>query len=515
MREMMLLHDGIELPCILEVAYSIEDKEPFRKGHEGLWTFARPEPVVQSRFTLGLPVGRTPMVYTPGGVPEPEKNVEEEPGLDIYQWKMGPLEAIPRPHTEDPASHAPHITWSTWENWKKYGKHLKDTFDSAIETDEVLAACVDSLTEDARTDREQANLIAGFITERTRFIDYPETYWWSAPRQATRTYETAYGHRLDRAILAAAMFSAAGLEVRPAYRGVGYGNINDGIPSLARMTGIGLRVDGNDLDAWYNPADGTIAHGSVWANHRTTWRPGVDSEPLVDQIGNPNNGRLEVRIDLSFDKEKDLFAGHGYLCAEDGLSPYSQMVGLAQEAKTYLGKVASGMIPGIEMTDYNPDVFTPSKVTIGYGLELKKPEPDDFDRLPLVIGRPAGGIFDHLPDDFSLYHQERSSPVYVPCPMTQKVEFRLDTTGLEIIYIPSENNLNNEAGSISRTIDRNDDGIIIVRRLNLDRAVYGPDEWPALRALLLAASHEKNQTLLVKTIAETKGNKESEDPPQD
>ena len=65
-REMMLLHDGVELPCILEVAYCIEDKAPFsnqqgmiekdspprsaggesKEGAEGLWLFSKEDPVV-------------------------------------------------------------------------------------------------------------------------------------------------------------------------------------------------------------------------------------------------------------------------------------------------------------------------------------------------------------------------------------------------------------------------------------------------------------------------------------
>ena len=55
MREMMLLHDGIEIPCILEVMYTIEDKRPYRGGAEGMWLFQRPHPSVKSRFSLTWP----------------------------------------------------------------------------------------------------------------------------------------------------------------------------------------------------------------------------------------------------------------------------------------------------------------------------------------------------------------------------------------------------------------------------------------------------------------------------
>jgi len=502
MREMMLLHDGIELPCILEIAYAVEDKEPFRKGAEGLWAFARQEPAVRSCFTLGLPRGQGLNVFTPDGVPAPEKETDQESGLDIYRWKMGPLEAIPRPHTDDPAAYVPYVSWSTWADWNVFGKHLKDTFEAGIKMDQRLTGCLDSLLNDARTDGEKAGLIAGFINDRTRFVDYPEAYWWPTPRQAARTYSTAYGHRLDRAILAAALFTNGGLRAYPAFLGRGYGNIDDGVPTISRMNGIGVWVYGDNLDAWYDPTGGTVSHGPAPADRRTVWLPGVDEKPSVHRIGKSEENRFEACITLSLDKKKKSFTGTGFINAEGCLSPYGRMVGLGDEAKTCLGAVFSGMISGMKVTNFNPSVFTRQRVVIGCELELEKPEADDLDRLPLVIGRPTGGVFDFLPENVDLYSQVRSSPVVMPCPMNQKVELRLDTKGLEVIYSPSEQFLENTAGSFSLTAGGGDDRVIIIRKLKLGKAVYQPDEWPALRALLLAASHERNQTLLVKQAAD-------------
>jgi len=258
-REMMLLHNGIELPCILEVAYSIEDKVAFRGGAEGLWTFAREEPVVQSMFSLGLPSGWKLNVSVSEDVSEPEMKTDTNRGLDVYIWKMGPLEAIGRPHMNDPAAYVPYIAWSTWTSWSEYGNHLENTFESAIKLDTSLAKQLDSVLEKSRTDGEKADLIAKFINERTRFIDYPEHYWWSSPRVALRTYVTAYGHRLDRAVLAAALLGKAGIKAQPVFLGRGYGSVDERVPTLARMLGIGVWLTGDNLDAYYDPQHGTVS----------------------------------------------------------------------------------------------------------------------------------------------------------------------------------------------------------------------------------------------------------------
>jgi len=78
-RETMLLHDGVELPCVLETAYTIEDARPFRPGADGLWTLSRDEPSVRSELVLASPPG-LPLRFTAPS--EPEKGRDTELGLD-------------------------------------------------------------------------------------------------------------------------------------------------------------------------------------------------------------------------------------------------------------------------------------------------------------------------------------------------------------------------------------------------------------------------------------------------
>ncbi|MCK4785877.1 MAG: DUF3857 domain-containing protein [Desulfobacteraceae bacterium] len=508
MREMMLLHNGIEFPCILEIAYSIEDKQPFRKGTEGLWTLAREEPTVRSRFTYGLPIGRKPNLFTSEDVPAPEKETIERLGLDIYRWEMGPLDAIPRPHTDDPAADVPHIAWSTWENWGEFGNCIDSSFAAVMILDETLERSLDSLIVDARTDTERAGLIADFIDDRTRFIRYPGYNWRQLPRPASQTYSTAYGHRLDRAVLAAAMFNESGIETHPVFMGKGYGAVDEGVPTLSRMIGIGVWILGDDLEAYYDPESGTVSNGIAPIYGRTVWLPGLEDKPNVPFGGEKERGFIDVRINLAFDGEKDRFTGSGYLYADNCFNPYHRMVGLKKEAKTYLGTVVSSLIEGAEVTDFNPSGFDRSRVIFGFELELKKPEPDDLGRLQLTTGEPSGGIFDRLPDDVRLFHQERSSPIYLPCLMSQKIELKLDLKGLDVIYFPIDQTVENDAGSFACTATQEGGRIVLTRTLYLAKRVYRPEKWPLLRTLLLADQHDRNQTLLVKAEESAGGNQD-------
>lgn len=81
LRETMLLVNGIELPCIVEIAYIIEDREPYRKGAEGVWTFSSREPTLVSWFRLGVPVGQKTMVSVSEGIGQPKKELDENAAL--------------------------------------------------------------------------------------------------------------------------------------------------------------------------------------------------------------------------------------------------------------------------------------------------------------------------------------------------------------------------------------------------------------------------------------------------
>jgi hypothetical protein len=506
LREMMLLHDGIELPCILEISYTIEDKEPFRKGADGLWLFMRDYPIVRSSFSVSFPAEEPCKTHATEDVPE--VTVSDDAGAVSHFWTMGPLDAQPQPRTDDPASYIPHVSWSTWDSWSDYGSDLLGVFESAMDVDDLLRHSLDSLVEKARTDAEKAELIAEFVEQTVSSIHYPERYWLWSPRLATRTYSTAYGHGLDRAVLAASLFREAGLTAIPMFISRGYGDVDEGVPTLARMGDVGVAVSGEGFPGCYDPERGdviSITTGGIFA--RTEWsleagnKPSVAMEVIEEVFSDlfDESSDFDMRIDLKYDSEGEKFSGTGCLAADGLANPLAKMRGLSDETKSYLGSVVSSIVDGADVTSYNPSQFDDLRVVVGFEFELKKPDLDSYDRIPLVIGTPSDGIAGMLPDDVQLFHQKRTSPIHLPSEMSQKIEIRLNMKGLETVYQPSDQTIENGAGNFAVTVKADQDRFTIVRELVLTNTAYGAEEWTDLRALLLADQHERNQTLILKT----------------
>lgn len=501
MREMMLLHNGISDQCIVEMAYRIEDKAPFRGGADGFWLFAREEPAVESWFELGVPAGTKPTISIANGAPAAEQTSDPKSGLDVYRWNMSAVTAAPRPHIPDPARTLPHIIWSTWPDWRERGARLHSAFDAAAQLDPPLSAAVDSLKRAARTATELAGMITGFINDKVASVHYPESFWRTALRSAGKTFATAYGHSLDRAILAAALFRGAGFDARPAYIGQGVGPMENDVPSLARFGEMKLHLTGNGIEAFYDPWEGTISFGNKMVRNRVVWSPG-DDRPAEVSGGTDDRGEIAVRVELSFEAEKNKFTGAGYLSTAGGLCVFDRMSGVDGKAKTYLNALVSGLLKGTGVTEYTPDRFEPAAAAATFTVELAKPEPNDQGDVPLVLGNPVGGIIDNLPSGIEMVVPKRWSSVYLPFPMTQRIELRLNLRSWKAAFVPVNQTIENVVGRFAVTSEIKDSQLIVIRVLQLTKTVIGPEEWPLLRQLLLAENHEKNRTILLTATKE-------------
>jgi hypothetical protein len=79
------------------------------------------------------------------------------------------------------------------------------------------------------------------------------------------------------------------------------------------------------------------------------------------------------------------------------------------------------------------------------------------------------------------------------------VELYLDLDGLEAVHLPEELVIENEAGHFASSSARDEEKQVLhfSRSLSLTKAEYRPEEWPGLRALLLAEEHEGQRLLLL------------------
>lgn len=497
MRETMLLHDGVELPCVMETAYEIVTRGAAGDGADGLWVFAQRDPAVRVDFTLTVPSDAPLSLHSGGGAPEPEATRGPD-GSITYAWTMENAAPLGSPMVADPAVHAPYAAWSTWESWEALGRKIVSSFDGAAVLDGALADTIAARLAHEPSPAERARKVAAYVDESVRGVRYDPRFWAFSPRPAARTWETAYGHALDRAALAAALFRRAGFDAVPLYRSAAGSAIDSDVPGLCRFGSAGLRVSGDGLEAFYDPSDGTLDSAPGPLLGRVVWTPAENRLPAARGVGDTEAGsRFELFLVLEANEEGD-WAGTGYMSAGGCFSPHGEMTGARGEAAAKLRKIVSSVLPGAASDAFSPEVFERECVSGGFAFTLKAPQDDDHGRKSLTIGEPAGGILSRLQPDVRLYHERRGSPVTVALGMTQKITLRLKSGGREVIRLPEARDIENGAGHFTlRAVDA-DGWVTIEREIGLRAGSVGPDAWPRLRELLLEETDAAGRTILLK-----------------
>lgn len=496
MRETMLLHDGVELPCVMETVYEIEERGADGDGADGLWVFPQNDPAVLVELVLEVPEGVRASYVSRNGAPEPV--VTNGAGRTAtYTWRMTNLDRLGSPRVLEPAAYAPYAAWSTWPSWADLGRRIVSSFDQAAVLEGALADTLDARIEHAPSAASRARVVASFVDETARSIHYDTRHWLFSPRPASRVWETAYGHGLDRAVLAAALFRRAGLGAEPMYRSIGSGGIDADVTGLSRFESVAVRVTGDGIDAYYDPVEGTLVDGPSSTFGRAAWAPASESAPRPAGAESGEAGRFE--IELTIERGDDgAWQGRGFWRAEGKFSPHGSMTGLEGEALALIGKTAASVLAGAKVSGYNPEVFDRNVIAVGFAFDVAASEPDAAGRIALTAGDPAGGILSQLPPDVHLFDDRRASPVQLAGKMTQCVTIRVKTGDRKPVQIPKASEISNPAGRFVLSVEEKDGWVTVRRELSLDAATVQALDWPLLRALLLEETDDAGRTILMK-----------------
>ncbi len=487
MRETMLLHDGVELPCIMETAYTIT--ETGLPGADGVFVMPRRDFSALTELQVTVPAASALHYEMLNGVTEPV--VEENEGAVTTSWVMENVPSLLTPVTDAPAAYEPAIVWSTWSEWTALRDHWRTAFDEAAVLDEALTDSLDTWVEHAPSYWSRLQTVTDQVNRYVRGIHYPDRFWTFTQRDAVRTWDTAYGHPLGRAVLAAALLRAAGYEVTPIFVGAGHSLVG---PEIARLNGMGklhLSIKG-DPAGLYDPDQGSLS-GQAPLIGLPIWRTDQFFEPFLGNSQWAN--RLEVTVTLESGDDGH-WQGSGQFHAAGVFCPQGDMAGMDEGARDYLTGVVGGVIDGASLEWTNPEIFHQHQVIFGFGVDVEKPEPEASGRTRLIVGSPGHGLASRA-GSIHLYEDVRKSPVMLAGPMEQLVKVRLKVGEMEAAHLPEPVFLVNEAGEFTVTSTTKDGWITIERELKLTADSYPAEMWSQLRALLLEDADPANGVILL------------------
>lgn len=493
-RETMLLHDGVELPCIMETEYTITERTPGTTGASGLFVIPQQDPAVLIEYAVRAPAAAALRHEAWNGAPAPQPDGQSNRS---YVWRVSGSPALQQPATDRPWLHEPAILWTIWPDaaWQAAWRASFDA--AAVAGSELLAAARPHLDK-AAGGHALVDAVVAFVAEAIRPLRYDDRFWRLAPRPADRTWATGYGHALDRAAVQAALLRELGCAVQPVYLVDTPAPASALLPVAAEAAGnlcllveAGSRAGADGVTRLIDAGGGTV--------HDAAYRPAATRLIIAPDGGvqepRAEPGRHAVILVLE-PGEAGAWRGTGEIAGHYACGLYAAVVtGQGGLDKVATGIVA-GVLPGATATRAVPRRLDATTSVLAFDVEVPAPKQQAGDHR-LQFGAPPGGARSVLPRDVHLVDAQRTSPVLLAAPFVQEVAVRLRLDGREICHLPSERRLDNRAGTFAVRAVKSGDWLTYERTLELSQARIEPRDWPALRALLLEEMDATNGLIIL------------------
>ena len=502
MRETMLLHDGIEIPCVIETVYEITESGGGLDGADGMWIFSRDDPAVMVEFVIEAPVGRAPRFVTGNGATVPVKSDISE-GRVSYISSMDDVSRQGVPHTGHPECYDPFLYWSTWKDWQSLADMITSNYENFLTLSGEIRDRLHERLINELDDVSKAIRISALIDERVRLVRCDPGLMLLEPRQASRTWETGYGHVIDRAVLATALFRAAGMKAHPVLISTAFNRYLQDLPGISifdrRLIHVQSGTDGGCLDAWYSPRTGELIRNRYSTGMRMSWLPCSESGLPVktEYCEDTSDNSFDLTMSIEHDGSGG-WKGAGHLHAKKLLCPIDRMSGLHDEAVSWLQKLVGSVFGEVKVTSYNPYIFNAQAISTSFDFDADGFAEDSFGRVGICSGVPSGGILDTLPGNFRLYHEHRGSPVVFQDRMSQRILLRIKTGDMKLVHTPEPVSIENVVGIFRLEVRNEGEWLVIERELEIRKPVIQPEEWLMLRLLLLEERDASSRAILLK-----------------
>ena len=447
----------------METAYTITEQPAFEYADD-LFVMPQRDPAVKVEYQLVAPGGTEVLFEDLNGQAAPV--VDDVMGNLVMTWTMDDAPALKMPITAAPERYEPAVVWSTWPDWETLRDAWLASVNPAMIVSEDLQKVKDEFWAGQPSSLNPFGACSDWVNETVRPVGYGASHWFGRPRPAGRTYETGYGHALDRALLFSVM-SGSGSE-----NGVLFflGPVGElvalDVPRLAGLGNLMVAYQGMG-QVVYDPAHGTLLdapaiQGRPWSLY------GVHAQPTQGASG-MSGGVVELILEPGTEGDWE-GSGGSSIGSDEGQS--SAMV--------------STILPGAEMGDIQRGL------TGGFSFAFSIPvaEEDENGIKRWVLGPVNAGV---LPADVHVTDQTRTSPVIIGSNLRNVVSVRLKSDG---VSMPESMTLDNEAGTFTVEVFEEYGWSVVERTLELKQDRYEADQWPALRALLLEEQDPRYGTIL-------------------
>lgn len=487
LRETMLLRDGVELPCIMETAYTIAVQGPPTAGADDVFVFPGRDPVVRSECLVRVPVGVDVKWEALNGAPEP---VVTENGVTELAWTMDRAGALKLPVTKQPEAYEPTVIWTTWESWEALLREFGEAVEAAAVLDGALADSVAVLTAGLPDGVERVKAVIDFAERTVRPVHTDHQPWRLAPRSAQRTYETGYGHALDRAVYLVALLNRLETVYWPgpqvALARAGRARVAGDLPRFADLASVLVAPDPGPASLLYDVDREQLRDPDGLDVVRVQYPADSTRDTDVRSLG-------RCSIDISLQPGPDEWTGSGTLLVSGPFRDEARWQASDKSVAATVESMISGMLADLTILDVQSAAGS-DHLAVRFTVGIPAPEEAEDGTCRVVVGAPGAGILARLPHHIQAGVADRESPLMLDVGGVQEVTLRFKLGDASVAWSPPASSMRNSAGTFAVTVNEDRGWLTYGRTLQ----VFGATgTWPDLRALLLEEMDPANGAIVL------------------
>lgn len=245
LKEMVVVHTGLELGATIYLDYSIYTKPGYYGGLDIMERLEESSPVKEYTVTISVPEEESLRWQLYGANTKVEESRQD--GMKRLSWTLKNIQAFSRESCQ-PANkeNVPCLVASTYPAFENALTALKNSFEKAEAYE--TKAFAESLVENAADDKEKIGIIRKHVANNLGNCGVPLDQTGYRVRNSDDVLRSAYGTVAEKTNLLNTMLNAAG--VKSEIVAIYPGTIESDACGLKAMKGLVLKVSSNGKDEY-------------------------------------------------------------------------------------------------------------------------------------------------------------------------------------------------------------------------------------------------------------------------
>lgn len=471
LREMVVTHAGLELGCVVDFDYELTsqaDYIPFMHEHIIL---AKNSPIQKMEIIVKVPEGTTLNYKLLNADKQPK--ITTKKGVTAYKWVFEQLNSKCFEHNQPHFnSTLPRLIFST--------ATLPDALKVMPQSNPipaVIASIVDEKLKKTKTVYDQIFALQQLVATEINKSGIPFEHTGYHTRNFNEIWKTNEATDVEKTAFLAALLNHYQIKATPvlAYQ------------KQVFDRNIGLLKDANLNYVLIDLKDESLLISATETSAKNNLIYHVDDKILVDYMGNEieinrdaynQTSKLNIKVEGALNKQGTL-NGKADLALTGSINPYFDWL---KDNKNADG-IAKNALQGIDVIKADLMNWNASNANISIDFELKDAAKKQENYFFLTIPKSALGLNSH---HFDVLTEQRKSPMEIGGPLEEIFEMKLQVPDNYILVMGDVDTiLNNPMGEVQIQLDQTTEGLVIYKKIVLNKKVVTPDEYPDFRNLYL------------------------------